>query len=264
MDTICQLSFITSPRTKGRTLLVGLSDGETYRIQAALGVLSYAYPTGDAVVASPALLAVGNTYRYWLAGGGDPLALLAAKPQLIDGLYPERIQAVDEPDPTGLHSLRQFMGQHKDPVSLEKFVNAAGSSVPNILGFIWGREPADCGLNESDMSDLRAQAKQMGWDRGPVVGMGCTRSSGSDSYPYTVVNVSLSGHRIGVVSDDVSHNRLTWPEQDWEITPGVPSENKPLEYYTRRKNGYYYLEGQAMGSGALHLGNRRFYRDPCF
>jgi hypothetical protein len=95
----------------------------------------------------------------------------------------------------------------------------------------------------------------------PVVGMGATLRLGSDAYPYTIVYVSPNGKTIHVVADEHGPNKKTWPDQDFDYTPG----NGPPEKYSLRKNGRYHAVGSEMATwSAIHIGSRRYYQDPSF
>ena len=95
----------------------------------------------------------------------------------------------------------------------------------------------------------------------PVVGMGATESVGSDSYPYTIIEVSPSEKTIVVQQDiakpDVGHEYFG--AQKYVYTPNVDANKRT---YTLRKNGRWYQKGESMGYMPLCIGHRRYYSDP--
>lgn len=76
---------------------------------------------------------------------------------------------------------------------------------------------------------------------GPVVGMPCTYSIGSDSYAAVVVKVSASGHQI-------------WVKTDHDGPEG--------ELFTCRADGGYRSKGH--GSGYITFFISETQLDPCF
>ncbi len=106
-------------------------------------------------------------------------------------------------------------------------------------------------------------------DGKPRVGAGASAGYGSDSYPYTVVAVSPSGHKVTLQGD---HYRVT--KGSFE-TGGVEVEYRAAEPDTRdlrvvTRRGYdkdgnprYAFVGSKRGGG-VGFGFRRFYSDPHF
>lgn len=95
----------------------------------------------------------------------------------------------------------------------------------------------------------------------PTVGMGATHNVGSDSYPYTIIEVSANGQRIRVQEDTatrVDSNGMS-ESQDW-IYERNPS-GKVLEF-SLRKFGIWREKGEKHCS--LSIGIRRMYQDPSF
>jgi hypothetical protein len=98
-----QITLYTHPTTKDRTVLAGLSNGHTYRIQDAGGDPCYNHVTGDTMEPSElnehpalnqALSAVGEFYKHWLAGNEDPMGLLLrTNSPVLDELYTDAIYA---------------------------------------------------------------------------------------------------------------------------------------------------------------------------
>lgn len=93
----------------------------------------------------------------------------------------------------------------------------------------------------------------------PVVGMGATVGVGSDSDPYTIIEIKTPSH-------------IVIQEDEWRITSGnegdgsatyeyAPNPSAPREDVTLRRDGYWKLAG---GSTIVHVGGRRRYRDPSF
>lgn len=133
----------------------------------------------------------------------------------------------------------------------------------------------------------------------PVVGAGATFGSGSDSYPFTVVAVSKSGHRVTLRRDEAKVISGTWRSGDAKCVflPGsgdggltasrrnnlklcahcgnisradVPSCTKAWEC---REGGTafggswlpVYKVGPAhAGQPSVTIGSRRYYQDPSF
>jgi len=97
------------------------------------------------------------------------------------------------------------------------------------------------------------------------VGMGATKSVGSDSYPYTITKVTSNGNEIHAQRDNST------PTEDSEYY-GTQSytysqdPNSKVEIFTLRKNGYFVKKGKPLNHywDSLSLGIRRYYRDPSF
>lgn len=94
------------------------------------------------------------------------------------------------------------------------------------------------------------------------VGDGATFSIGSDRYPYTVVEV-VNDRKVIVQRDDYRRTDKNGfsESQTNEYTPNLEARRQVI---TKRKNGGWYEQGQAIGSGRFSLGVRRAYQDPCF
>lgn len=93
----------------------------------------------------------------------------------------------------------------------------------------------------------------------PYVGMGATVSFGSDSEPYTVVEVSPSGKRVEIRRCNYRRIDKRGPfteNQEYEITE---DENAPSITAKLRKDGRW----STIGRTPVHLGYRRAYQDPC-
>lgn len=96
----------------------------------------------------------------------------------------------------------------------------------------------------------------------PEVGMGATRHSGSDRYPYTVTAV-LSPTRIQVKRDNYRRtdtNGHAGP-QEYEYTP---DPDGPADTLTLRRNGRWVQVGEPQTSQGFTIGVRRAYQDPSF
>jgi hypothetical protein len=99
----------------------------------------------------------------------------------------------------------------------------------------------------------------------PVVGMGCTEYCGSDRSAYTIVEVSASGKRIGIVRANVKKTPGSqYGDETYDITPGTLEEGRTPWYFTKRKDGRYRPEGSSMKERAISIGTASEYRDPSF
>jgi hypothetical protein len=98
----------------------------------------------------------------------------------------------------------------------------------------------------------------------PVVGMGVTMSAGSDSYPYTVVNV-ISENKVEITADDfkrVDDNPTFSESQKYEYESRMDAHRTLI---TRRKNGRWFPVGEKMANyGGFRVGFRRAHWDPHF
>lgn len=96
----------------------------------------------------------------------------------------------------------------------------------------------------------------------PTVGMGCTRLCWTDRHAATIVEVSKSGKRVGIVEDIATRtDNLGMSDcQSYEYSPG----NGSPTYYTRRKNGAWVREGDSMRGERLAIGHRNTYHDFSF
>lgn len=98
----------------------------------------------------------------------------------------------------------------------------------------------------------------------PVVGEGASHGYGSDSYPFTIVEVAPDGRWIVVQADDYKRtdNNGYGGQQVYEYTPNPNAER---EKYTLRKDGHYHRDGSLMKHrNIMHLGGRYAYQDPSF
>lgn len=101
------------------------------------------------------------------------------------------------------------------------------------------------------------------------VGDGATQSCGSDSYPFTVVEVNKTGKTIVVqadtyrASDDMkASGQGIYGQQDYvyERNPDAGRQT-----YTWRKCGAYFPKGaKTLRGHGLYVGSRRYYYDPSF
>lgn len=117
-----------------------------------------------------------------------------------------------------------------------------------------------------------------------VVGLGATVCHWSDRSPVTVVAVRRGKDgrvaEIDTRGDHVGPNKLTWPAQDYDITPATVDEvdesGRPTRVQTWRvdrngrirstyvnENGRRVMSPKNGGSG-LSLGSRDYYQDPSF
>jgi len=97
----------------------------------------------------------------------------------------------------------------------------------------------------------------------PVVGMPATVGIGSDSYPYTVTEVSASGKSITIQRNTykaaADSNYYGQQKYEYGELQGEP------EVWTLRTDGRWRRKGTTKGSGYyLTLGVRRAYSDPHF
>ena len=99
----------------------------------------------------------------------------------------------------------------------------------------------------------------------PVVGMGCTEFCGSDRSAYTIVEVSPSGKKIGIVRANAKKKPGSqYGDESYDITPGTLEEGQTPWYFTKRKDGKFRPEGSSMKERALMIGDAQQYRDPSF
>lgn len=98
----------------------------------------------------------------------------------------------------------------------------------------------------------------------PEVGMGATYGIGSDSYAYTIVEVSENKRTVKVQADEAKAQEGSdyYGDQKYDYTPNPKAR---IRTFTLRKSGRYYEKGCEMGrGGSLTIGFRRTYRDPSF
>lgn len=96
----------------------------------------------------------------------------------------------------------------------------------------------------------------------PTVGMGATMLCWSDRHAATIVEVSKSGKKVGIVQDIATRtdkNGMS-ESQEYDFTPGTGS---PI-YYTLRKNGAWVREGDSMRGSRIVIGDRSEYHDFSF
>jgi len=94
----------------------------------------------------------------------------------------------------------------------------------------------------------------------PVVGMGATRSSGSDSYPYTIIEIR--GKRLVIQEDTairVEENAGYGAAQNYVY---LRNPNGSKLTVSLRKDGRYRQVGDSYS--VIGIGFRRKYYDPCF
>lgn len=97
------------------------------------------------------------------------------------------------------------------------------------------------------------------------VGMGASKSVGSDSYPYTVIKIQSNGNEIHAQRDisTPTEDSEYYGNQSYTYTPDPESD---IEIFTLRKNGYFVKKGKPLNYywDSICLGTRRYYRDPSF
>ena len=101
------------------------------------------------------------------------------------------------------------------------------------------------------------------------VGDGASAGFGSDSYPYTVIEVNPTGKTI-VVQNDSAHatkDSEYYGNQDYTYSRNTTSPK--VTYTWRKRHGCYYPKGctaprRGGGSGGLYIGERRYYQDPSY
>ena len=94
----------------------------------------------------------------------------------------------------------------------------------------------------------------------PEIGMGVTKYSGSDCYPYTVTEI-VAPKTIKVKANDYRADpdkEGGMGHQNW-IIDEEPRENAEELTLTLRKDGYWYRKGSSMGYGRFVLGSRDYY-----
>lgn len=116
-----------------------------------------------------------------------------------------------------------------------------------------------------------------------VPGMGATVTHWSDRSSCTVVAVRYAKDgktvkEIDTVGDEVGPNKVTWPGQEYDITPGwVPGDALPDRVQTWRmdtkgrlrstyispETGKRVMSAPNNGPGII-LGSRDYYQDPSF
>ena len=101
----------------------------------------------------------------------------------------------------------------------------------------------------------------------PAVGMEATYIIGSDCYPYKVVEVSPSGHKVvmrAMKAVCVREGGVSGPPQyRYEDYPS--GAGMRWMHATRRKHGVSYIyRPQGRRAGLVTFGRARFYSDPSF
>jgi len=92
------------------------------------------------------------------------------------------------------------------------------------------------------------------------VGQGATYSIGSDSYPYTVIEMSANGRTIVLQKDTTERAVPGDPTSEW-VHKRNP-EGKTMKATWRPRLGYYRESGSKCGH--ITLGSRVYYLDPSF
>lgn len=97
----------------------------------------------------------------------------------------------------------------------------------------------------------------------PAVGSLATYHIGSDCYPYTVIAMSPSGHRVTLQERKARRvdNNGAWSDCQTYIT--VDDDNGRTMTATRRKDGAYRAKG-CSNYGRVTFGAARKHRDPSF
>lgn len=96
----------------------------------------------------------------------------------------------------------------------------------------------------------------------PEPGMGISYSIGSDTYPYTIRQVSPSGHQFTATRDRFVGKpgaNAAFSEAEM-VGMFVPTEGE-AELFTRKRDGRYQMKGQPYSF--VHAG-RKYKIDPCF
>lgn len=97
----------------------------------------------------------------------------------------------------------------------------------------------------------------------PVVGMGATFVVGSDSYPYTIIEV-LSPKRIVIQKDDAELVEGSC-NSEYQVYKYASNPEGLRGIVTLRKNGMWVPLGEKKNRGSgFYIGTRRKYLDPSF
>lgn len=97
----------------------------------------------------------------------------------------------------------------------------------------------------------------------PVVGMGATMCVGSDSYAFTIIEVSASKKRIKIQEDKatrIDNNGMYSEAQDYFHEYNT---NGTIYTVSLRKDGRWRISGESKGM-IVSIGYRRTHRDPHF
>lgn len=89
---------------------------------------------------------------------------------------------------------------------------------------------------------------------GYKVGMPCTMSIGSDSYPGVITAVTAK--TVIASGVETGHNKSVWPDQDFEIFLDKLIGGEHI--YRKTTKGY------KNGCSRLYVGEARYYLDPSF
>jgi len=93
-----------------------------------------------------------------------------------------------------------------------------------------------------------------------MIGEGATVSVGSDSYPYTIVDVSKSGKTITLREDKCERTDSNGMSEAQEYNYFRDFNGKEIKA-TKRKTGAWKTTG---GNSMVSIGVRRRYYDFCF
>ncbi len=96
----------------------------------------------------------------------------------------------------------------------------------------------------------------------PSVGDGITYAINGDSYPYTVVSVSGSGHRFEATPDNIrAHKNQDAYAEGPRRALFTSDPDGHRRTFTRRRDGSY----QAKGAPYVFVyAGRQYKQDPCF
>lgn len=160
--TIRQLTFDIHPINRDRMVLVALSDGQTYYVQDAGGAPCYSAVFGrltpKKLEAQPELLnllnAVGEFYKFWLAGNEDPLSLFYRKDSpALHELY-ESIEGQGDHD----ENLREWL--RDSTIEIYRMLESYTGITYNDLCAYW---MDGVGFTPAKMEKLRQRAQELGW-----------------------------------------------------------------------------------------------------
>jgi len=94
----------------------------------------------------------------------------------------------------------------------------------------------------------------------PVVGMGATMPSGSDSYPYTIVSVKPNLKEIEICRCNhkrIDNNGAFTEDQEYEYSEVPNASRERVKLY---KHGWKTVSGKSR----VLIGFRRYHQDPHF
>ena len=103
------------------------------------------------------------------------------------------------------------------------------------------------------------------------VGMGCSLSSGSDCYPYEVIQVIDAAKKHVVVrSMEPGPNKKAWPDQEYDLKSNPHGDIHELELYHGKlremsigRTGRI-VHAKWLSYSHFSLGCARYYQDPIF